>query len=413
MNNIRKALIIGTIILVGIMHIGCEKKQETIEQTQTDTKVMEAEQELDQAPDKTKLRIITQFGNSDHMGNTYKKILEKFQKENPKIMIKDESEIVNQQWKAKIIADFIADNEPDIIFTFIGTDTKPIIEREKLVSIEEIRKEYPNYATNIAEDILELGRELNGNTYAVPVVGFYEALFVNEKIFNELELELPTDWEKFETAIHMLQDNEKVPIAAALGEKPHYWIEHIILSQGGSKVYNNHDITAVKNEWIAALSHLRGLYEMGAFPRDTNSISDDMAIDLFNNQGAAMLLNTNLAVKDIQNPEDIVVLPFPTVPGGSKESDEIISSFPAGWYITKKAWEDLTKREAVVQFIETMTSSDAIEEFGREGGIPATGDVKESDLILRTSTKKRPIESWIEKDVWNQLVEKISDITMH
>ena len=53
----------------------------------------------------------------------------------------------------------------------IGHDTKTMIERGQLVSLDVIRTEFPDYASNISEGILKSVHEFDGRTYSDEGVG--------------------------------------------------------------------------------------------------------------------------------------------------------------------------------------------------------------------------------------------------
>ena len=407
-------IILGiAITIIGSMLVGCGEKQIEEKEAKQAVVVMEKENEpvINQEQSVT-LRTASQFGGIDPAKDTYEARLNQFKSENPNITVEDESGEAGEVWKAKMTTDFLANNEADVIYTFIGKDMKNVIEQGKVVSIGEIQKEYPQYGNNILENVLESVEELDGNTYAIPIRGRYEGLFVNKAIFKEYELELPTDWKKLETAIIALNAKGKVPITAALGDTPHHWVENLILSQGGVEVHKNADIKAIKKHWIKGLEYLKTLYDLGAFPMDTNIISNERAIELFINGEAAMLLEGSEVTSQFQSLDEIAVLPFPTVPGGKKDPGDIISAFEAGWYITKKAWDDPARRGAAVQFVEQMTSTETIVDFIRLGDIP-TADIGESKgLLADAKNLSRPLHSWLPASVWNELISQISDIVI-
>lgn len=405
--------------------VGCGPKAETDAPPAETDNTPVVEETVDEEPEaeeqqEVTIRTVSQFGGTDPTAEVYEAKLAEFRAENPKITVEDESATADEAWKAKVATDFAAGNEPDVIFTFTGVDAKVMIEQGKVVSIEDIRAEFPNYASNISEGVLKSVQEFDGNTYAVPVRGFYEGMFVNTRVFEENGLELPTDWAKFETAVETLSANGIVPVAAALGHLPHYWIEHLILSQGGVETHKNQDIAAVKDDWVKGLEYFKTLYDMGAFPKDTNSTNNDIVGEMFNNGNAGMFVDGNWAIGGFEVPEDYTVIPLPVVPGGKADPSDIVSGFSTGWYITTKAWEDPAKRTAAVKYIEKMTSTDVIGDFVATGGTPSA-DVGEVEGLprpaidgfkMQASAKNMdmPVDSWLAKPAWDKLLSLIPGI---
>lgn len=408
--------------IIGSALVGCGSKKETdAPPAVEETPVVEETVEDEPAGQKEiTIRTVSQFGGTDPAAEVYEAKLAEFRAENPNITVEDESDTADEAWKAKVATDFAASNEPDVIFTFTGIDVKSMIGQGRVVSLETIRAGFPDYASNISEGVLKSVQEFDGKTYAIPVRGFYEGLFVNTKVFEENGLELPTDWTKFETAIETLNAKGIVPVAAALGHLPHYWIEHLILSQGGVETHKNQDIAAVKDEWVAGLGYFKTLYDMNAFPKDTNSTNNDIVAEMFNNGDAGMLLDSSRAIGGFANPADYTVLPLPTVPGGKADPSDIISGFSTGWYITTKAWEDPEKRAAAVKYVGKMTSTEVIADFVATGGTPST-DIGEVTGLSKpaidgfkmqatANNMDRPIDSWLSKPAWDKLVSLVPGI---
>ncbi|MFQ9696360.1 MAG: ABC transporter substrate-binding protein, partial [Zhenhengia sp.] len=143
------------------------------------------------------------------------------------------------------LTDFSAGNEPDVIQFFTDVNSKTLVEQNKVVSIEEIRSEYPDYASNINPAAMDSAKCYDGKQYAVPTHGYYEGIFCNKDLFEANGIELPTDWAKLEAAITGFAEKGITPIAAALGHIPHYWIEHLILAEGCVQDHSNRDVVVV------------------------------------------------------------------------------------------------------------------------------------------------------------------------
>ncbi len=79
-------------------------------------------------------------------------------------------------------------SEPDVLFWFNGADANSFIEAGKVISIDDIRKEYPEYASNMNDDLIAASL-VDGKKYAVPVNGFWEAMFVNTTVLDAAGVE--------------------------------------------------------------------------------------------------------------------------------------------------------------------------------------------------------------------------------
>ena len=92
---------------------------------------------------------MTSYGGDDGNRANYEEAVAGYEAATGNTVV-DESATSNEQWKAQVKADFQTGSEPDVLFFFTGTDASEFIKNGKVVSIEEIRKEYPDYASKHA-----------------------------------------------------------------------------------------------------------------------------------------------------------------------------------------------------------------------------------------------------------------------
>ncbi len=102
----------------------------------------------------------------------------------------DTSATSDVTFKTRVITYFETGSEPDVLFFFNGADANSFIEAGKVVSIDEIRKEYPDYAGNMNDDLITASL-VDGKKYAVPVNGFWEAMFVNTEVLDAAGVSMP------------------------------------------------------------------------------------------------------------------------------------------------------------------------------------------------------------------------------
>lgn len=364
------------------------------------------------------LRTTGFFGGADPSAPYYEELIKSFEDANPHIKINDESATSDEVWKAKVLTDFSADNEPDVLLFFTGADVKQLIEDGKVVSIEEIQKDYPDYAKSITPAAMSFMTEFDGKEYAVPIRGFYEGLFCNKDLFDEHDIALPGSWENLLAAISAFQEKGIVPIAASFADVPHYWIEHVVLAAGGVEDHSVNPVGSYPESWVKGLEQLKVLYDLGAFNKDLNSTKNDLIGNLFVTKKAAMVLDGSWFMGAVEDKENTVILPFPAMPGSPKDPSDIIAGFSGGFYISRKAYDDPEKREAAVKFVMHMTTPEAIALMCKDaGGAPAAKIPVDPDLnplqaagfemAGAARAADMPIDSRMDKDAWNYLVSKI------
>ncbi len=370
----------------------------------------------------SELRTVSMFGGTDPSAVDYKAILDGL-KDQINLKIKDESSTTNEEWKAKILADFASGNEPDVIFYFTGSEVEDLLKENKFVSIEEIREEFPNYAQNITKNAMSFMEETDGKTYAIPVRGFFEGLYINEDLFEKHNAPLPTDWESFIKAIEIFAKTDITPIAASFADVPHYLIENLIYSAGGSSDHgvSPKTIQEVPDSWKKGLEMFKTLRDMGAFSKDVAATQDPITGNSFKEGKSAMVVDGSWFAGGVPNQKTTKLYPFPAMNGSIKSPTGIIGGFSTGFYITRKAWDNADKREAAVQFVTAMTSNEAIAKFAKVAGAPAADIKLDSDTSIliqqgvelsnKASEIVMPMDSRLSKEAWNSLVSSISGVS--
>lgn len=343
---------------------GCGDKKEEGKDTKPATTEDGGEEE---AHNPVTLKTVSMFGGTDPNAETYQAISQEVMDANDWITIEDTSQPSDEEWKAQVAADFAVGNEPDVIQFFTDATANDIIATGKLVSLEEIQAEYPEYAQDTTAAALEASCNPDGVNRAVPTTGYWEGLFCNKDLFDQYELDLPTDWASLETAIKTFKENDIIPIACSLNNVPHYWLEFMMLYAAGADEYATTPETAPEG-WVKGYEMFKTLRDMGAFPEDTDTVDDAYTTELFVNKQAAMKLDGNWFAGNVTDTDNTVVIAFPGVDGQKAEAGTMVGGVSSGFYITKKAWDDPDKRAAAVAFVEAHTSKAGVQRYWEATG---------------------------------------------
>lgn len=321
------------------------------------------------------LTVVTSYGGDDGNRGSFVTAVEEYQAATG-VTVEDHSAASNEEWKNKVLTDFMTGSEPDVLFYFTNADADPFINAGKVVSIEEIREEYPDYATNMKESMMAVASD--GLHYAVPSSGFWETLFVNTAVLEQCGVAVPGadyTWEAFLRDCETIKEAGFTPIACSLYEIPHYWFEFAVMNNGSLashlEVPTLDETGALRDDaasrkWIAALEDIRLLYEAGYFPRNTLTATDAETVALFGRGEAAFLIDGSWKVgyftKNFPEALDSIQVRF--VPGkGERLATDAIGGISMGYFITRKAWEDPRTREAAVEFVFHMTSEEVLGSF--------------------------------------------------
>ena len=337
------------------------------------------------------LRTASSFAGTDAAALAYVELLREYEAETGNV-VEDSSATSDESWKAGVLSDFAAGNEPDILFFFAcSADSAPIL--RKMVPIAEINAAYPGL--DLPEsDIL---READGAVYAIPVRPYYEGLFVNTDLFERCGAPLPDTWEHLEEAVRIFKAAGIVPIAASLSDIPHYVAECAVLAASTPEAYAARPQSPedVPDSWRAGMAALRRLYALGAFPEDALSTSETLTSELFRRKQAAMQFDGSWFANSIPeaNMDTTRVMPVPALRDGA---GGIIGGVSMGFYLTRRVWDDPTRRDAAVALLEWLTRP---EHVGRLGTEQITGALAQSAEAMTgpDARLQRPIQDDMNK----------------
>ena len=329
-----------------------------------------------QAKQPVTLEVVTSYGGDDGSRRVFEAAVAYEAATGNKV--KDGSAVSNEGWKAKVLADFETGSEPDVLFFFTNADADPIINAGRVVSIEDIREVYPDYASNMKQSML--AQAADGKHYAVPAAGYWENLFVNKSVLEACGIPVPGadyTWEQFLADCETIKSSGYIPIACSLVEVPHYLFEFAVMNNG--TVENHLEVPTldengnlrddeVSRKWVAALNDIKALYDLGYFPPNTLTATDEETVSLFGNGKAAFLVDGSWQVGHLGERfgDKIENMAVRFVPGkGERKATEGIGGISMGYFITRKAWKNPEKRDAAVRFVEMLTSNEILSTFIR------------------------------------------------
>ena len=249
---------------------------------------------LSAAAENVTLNVVTSYGGDDGNRANFEAAVAEYEAQTGNT-VNDGSATSNEEWKARVLTDFETGSEPDVLFFFTNADAEPFVSAGKVVSIDEIRAEYPDYATNMKDSMLAVASD--GKNYAVPSYGYWENMFVNKSVLDACGIEVPGPdytWDQFLADCQTILDNGYTPIACSLVEVPHYWFEFVVMNNGS--LANHLDVPASMDDaaaakWVAGLNDIKDLYERGFFPKNTLTATDAETVAMFGEGEAAFLID--------------------------------------------------------------------------------------------------------------------------
>lgn len=274
---------------------GAEKAAGTEGDAPAEAPAAEAEAPAAESAGSVELVVTTTFAGEDSNAQNYKDAVKAWEAETGNAVV-DTSATADETFKTRVATDFETGSEPDVLFFFNGADSNSFIEAGKVVSIDEIREEYPDYASNMNEDLITASL-VDNKKYAVPANGFWEAMFVNTEILEAAGVAMPgADYtmDQFKADCEKIKAAGYAPIAAALGNIPHYWWEFAIFNNQSPATHLEIPENAGDENgqaWVQGMNDIKELYELGYFPENTLSATDDETFAMFTEGKAAFLID--------------------------------------------------------------------------------------------------------------------------
>ena len=346
------------------------------------------------------LRTASCFAGTDASAEAYVELLKAFE-EGTGCVIEDASAASDEGWKTSVLYDFAAGNEPDVLFFFAASaDSAPILSR--VVPIGEINAAYP--ALNLPE--VPALRESDGRIYAIPVRSFWEGLFVNTDLFERYGLELPTTWDRLETAIARFREEGVVPISASLSDIPHYLAEMSVLVCGSPQDHaaRPKTLAEVPRSWYDGMALIRRLYTLGAFADNVTATNESMASQLFRDKKAAMQIDGSWFANSIPQAgmDTTIVMPMPAY-APQADPHAFIGGVSMGFYLTRRAWEDPARRDMAVRLLAWFAREENLAMLGNShltGALQASAGemLAHRDVMLRPfqdDMSKEAREAWL------------------
>lgn len=316
------------------------------------------------------ITVVTSYGGDDGNRANYEAAYKAYEKATGNT-VKDASGTSNEEWKSKIMADFETGAEPDVLFYFNGVDSNKLVQGGKVVSIDEIREKYPDYASNMKDELLGAS-PVDGKNYSVPVNGYWEGLFVNKKVLKDCGVEVPGKdytWDQFLKDCEAIKAKGYTPIACSLQEVPHYWFEFCVFNHDTVDTHTKLPTSSTDEAgkaWTAGLNDIKTLYEKGYFPKNTITATDAETFQLMADNKAAFAIDGSWKIgwfqQNAKNIDDFTVTYVPAA--NQRKTTDIIGGLSMGYYITKKAWDDPAKQKACVDFVKAMTTDEVVSTFG-------------------------------------------------
>lgn len=267
-----------------------------------------------------------------------------------------------------------------------------LIEDKSLIGLGDMKNRYVTLMEKSSEAVITLSQEKDLSNYKVPVYGTFQGLYYNRTLFKDLGLENPTSWENVLAAVKVLNEKGYTPIAAGFKDQGFdYFMDEIILSEGGTAEHSYMPSFGVISSWERAVKDVKALQEAGAFTKDCFNTTFDDAVDSFLNGKAGMIVAPSDSFGGNLSEDDTKVVGFPSAPQGKREDGAFIGDLSNGVYVSKTFFNDADNRcaDMVIKLItEYFLSADFYDLVKNESTISADPFYYENNSVTKMDEAK-------------------------
>jgi raffinose/stachyose/melibiose transport system substrate-binding protein len=363
----------------------------------------------------TVLRFISSWGGVDSKAKTLKEILSQFVADNPDIVVENES-LFGEDFLPKIKTDFASGNNPDVFGLWPGSDINTLVRAGKVADLTEILNADPEWKQSF-DDGMWAYTTYDGRIYGLPVEVIFECLFINKDLFTQYHVPIPQTYDQLKDAVEVFRRHYIIPIAFNTYAEGTYLYQSIIALLGGKEdVENPFKDGRVKKCYIDALKYVKELYDLGAFPQEYFTITNNERNMLFKDKKAAMIVQGSWFIGDFPADNQTVdILPFPYIEGGKSPRNTVVYGLGGGsFHMSESATEDSLKREASIKLLRALTSSQTAAIFAADTGMISNVNIDKYNIEYRRMTLKGrkmladarllvgPPDSYVDRSSWEE-----------
>lgn len=390
-------LLVLTVIIVGVLLNSLD--------------TLEYKNNVKEGPDTTEIRFSSSWAGMDSKTDFLETLIESFEKKYPHIKILNES-MYGEDFLFTLKADFASGNGPDVFGLWPGSDLKLLITNNMIADLSLILAEDTKWCENFDPKVFEF-LDQGYTIYSIPFEVIYEGLYINEDLFIEYNIKVPTDFDELLDAVKAFRKVDIIPIAYNLTPEGSF-IYQTMLVQIAGKYDTENPIRrdgSVKKGYIQAMYHMRELYELGAFPEDAFTLDDTSRNTLFVCKEAAMIAQGSWFNSTLLG-ETVNIIPFPY--GERKKTSIIYGVGNGNFHISKETFDDPQKKEAALLFLKYLTSETGRDIFNKSPSFisPSAGSTDDHlkniglELIKNADELVGPPDHYINRVFWESVLIK-------
>ncbi len=354
----------------------------------------------------------------------FEEIVANYEEQNPDVNI-DMEVVSNDPFKEKIKIMLGTENAPDVFFTWPGEFTNRFIRANQIMDITSYMED--GWKDTLIDSVVEPFK-YEGKIYGAPYRLDAKVFVYNTKIFEEVGVEEPENFEEFITILQKIKDAGYTPIA--FGNMFPWAVSHYMGQLNSYCVpYETYmeDLKPAEGDF-AHPGYLKALekYEelTPYFNPSSNAIRHDEArVSLFNGEAAMMYLEIiEIPTVEQQAPEefkenyDVFVMPW--IEGAEGDPNALLG-YPEGFVISAN-----TKHpDEAVEFLKYLTGKEVGKKEAQDlyfvngfKNVVSPGEIPDSvynttQLVLETDSLVNWFDSSLHAEIWSVVGSELQKLT--
>lgn len=288
------------------------------------------------------MKTYSTFGAEEDLA-VYSEIMAEYTKDHKNVVINDTTTDKSNSYKMELslTSTYKGSHSPDVIYYSAISDMSEL--GDYFVTVDEIRKDHPNFASSVSEAVLDSVSASDGKRYCIPIRGDWQGIIVNAALFRKSSLTIPKTWDDILKSAYHFKDTDVHLFANSLDDGGAL-AEYLVRGIGGTDSLNSAINGKPDSAWKKMLDTVLELDSLAAFPpmktgpfdylvspsdlknttQDKEEIAD--AVELYNCGKAAILLIDNSMCGKINTDIDSQYIMLPSINTASDSFDPSVST---------------------------------------------------------------------------------------
>ncbi len=368
---------------------------------------------------KTTLRFISSWGGVDSKAEALKSVLAKFEASNADVTVINES-LFGEDFLPKIKTDFASGNDPDVFGLWPGSDINMLINAGKVADITALLMDDLEWKRSFNSDMWSYTTH-NARIYGLPVEVIFECMYINKDLFAKYNAPIPESFEDLKAAVQIFKGNKIVPIAFNTYAEGTYLYQNLLPMVGG-KIDTEFPFMdgKIKDSHLTALRYIKELYDMGAFPENCFTMTNNERNILFKEKKAAMIVQGSWFIGEFDADDySVDIIRFPYVEGYEQYKGAMVYGIGGGsFHMSTVATEDEARAGASIRLLKALTSPDTAAYYATETGMISNVNIENYHIQYRRMTIKGkrmleesdmlvgPLDSFVDRSSWEHDIAK-------